>query len=337
MRNQDGGRVADLVLPLIGDQFDAVIVLPPPVDVPATADPGVGGATHLVPLLVQTGPDHFVDAADLGRKAGDRLAVAVRRNRGGVDWRILDHALPVVTAVLPLLLDAVPLALGKDDRDLSIWHRLALPIHTDEIDLVGLPHGADVPLWLHTDVIGSLVDDGLGAVADLLIIDVGDGHFQREPLAGDLVGDVGLQAKGKATLLVGDPLPLGDALAVRAARLPPPTIVAVIGKAPPARPLIVKAVVGGEDDVAHPCIGHRPAEKVGRLGGDVDGISLGVLGHVGLDLHLELGLAVLGHLEAGVKVGVFVAQVVGLDGVDAQRRLLVQTELAVQRAQVADG
>ena len=238
-------------------------------------------------------------------------------------------------AVLRLLADAVPIVLGKDDGQLLPGRRVAGPVHGDDVDAVLLVHPPDVPFGAQADVVQPLVYHRFGAVAHLLIVDVGDCHLQRKALAGKVLGDVGFETKGEAPLLVGGARATGNQFAVETVIvLVSVAAKVIVGKVPPARALIVKKVVGGEDRVAHLGTGDGAAKVVSRLGSDVDLVTLDVLWPVCLDRHLELGLAVLGDLEAGAKVFILVG---GLNGVKAQRRLFVQHEFAVQRAHVTEG
>ena len=175
----------------------------------------------------------------------------------------------------------------------------------------------------------------LGAVAHLLVVDVGDCYLQRKALAGEVFGDVGLEAEGEASLRVGGTRSIGDQFAVETVIVFVSVAAKVIvGKVPPTLALVVEKVIGGEDGIAHLGVCDGATEVVGRLGGDVDLVALSVLDLVRLDRDLELGLAVLGDLETGVKVFFPISS---LDGIAAQAGLFVQREFAVQRAHVVEG
>ncbi len=298
-RDQDLGRVAHVVGLFVRHQVNAVVVLPPPVDELVAADPQVSGTAHLVPLFVFSGGSDLVDTALLRCESGHRFAFLVGGHGGGQHRGVLDGALPVETTVFALLPHAVPLVLVEDHRQVFLRHRLAVPIHGDDVHLLLFIHLAHVGLGGQTDVEETLVHDGVGAAGHLLVVDVGHGSLDGVDLAEDLVGNVGRHLEGETPLGVGGALTFGDELAGGA-------IVAILGPivvgeivAATARP--AEEIVIGQHRPADVGIRHRTAKVVGGLDIDRYLVALDVLIAVGLHRHLELGLAVLGHLEAGAK------------------------------------
>ncbi len=179
--DEDLGHLARRVRFLIGDQLDAVVALLSPAYELAAADPEVGGAADLVPLdraqgklqLVTAHGHHLVASAFLRDESGQRLTLAVGGHRRGQYRRVLDLAGPIEAAVVGLLLDAVPLVLEECYRQWHVGHRLALPVHSDDPDPLLLAHCAYPGHGGQADVEQALVDDGLGAGTDLLVVDVG--------------------------------------------------------------------------------------------------------------------------------------------------------------------
>ena len=181
--HQDLGGIADLVFALVGDQLDAVIVLAAPTDPLVTADPEIGGRADLVPALVAPRGPHLVRAPFLGRKDGLGLSLGVGANGGRVHGGILNLPLPVPPPVGALFLCAVPAALHKDELRLLAGDRFSLQVDHLDVDDLLFAHLAHVAARGQPDVKEPLVHRNLGAVADRLLADIGDGHLQGISLA----------------------------------------------------------------------------------------------------------------------------------------------------------
>ena len=332
-RDEHLGHFARRVGLLVGDQLDAVVALLPPAYELAAADPEVGGAADLVLQLVTAHGHHLVASALLRDEGSRRLPVGIGGHLGCQHGRVLDLARPVEAPVVGLLLDAVPFMLEECYRQGHIGHRLALPVHGDDVYLLLFAYRAHPGPGAQADVVEALVDDGLCAGADLLVVDVGNRGLDGEDLAQLLQRDVGWHAESKAALRVGLPRALGDQLA-EGAVVVTPFLPFVINEVVTALASPGEEVVLAEDAPVHLGIGHRPAEVVagGRAHGDLVPLHVGV--SVGDDGHLVLRPAVLSHLEADSKA--LISQL-SIDPVVAQDGFLIQGELAVEGAHIAEG
>ena len=144
----------------------------------------------------------------------------------------------------------------------------------------------------------------LDAVADLLVIDVDDGHFERIGLAGGLVGDVSRYGKSKPAFGIGFPCAFGDQLAVSAIvifLIVPVSTPFLLVPAVPARSVPTEGIVLAEHGPADLGVRHWPPKVVRGERGDVDRVALDVLVKVCLHLDLVLGFLVLGNAKARAK------------------------------------
>jgi hypothetical protein len=287
-RDEDTGRLAGAVLPLVGDEIDAVVVLLAPGDVLPPGDPEPGRRDDAVaPRVGPFGLDD-VGAARRRDEGRRRLTLIVRRHGGRGDDGVGDGPGPVEIAVLVLLLDVEPLPSVEGDGEGDAGDGLPRPVHRPDVHLLLLPGDADVLLGAQADVEEALVDQDLGPVGDGLVGDVGDGGLKGELLAHQGVADVGGDGEDEAALGVGGPFAVGDDAAVAGHLLrPPPVPPAGVGPVPPAGNVGPEPVVLGHQRPADLRVGDGAAEEVGGLDGDVDPVARQDLVFIRGDRHLD--------------------------------------------------
>ena len=341
-RDKDFGHVANLVFLLVGDQLDPVVALLPPVHIAvATPYPKVGRAAHLVPLSVAAAGSHPVAARLLWPEGRHGLAV-LAAGHGCCEYRgVLAAPLPVEIPVFGLPAHTVPTVFHENNRQGYTRHRLAVPIHGEQIHLLLLAHPGQVAARRHAGIERALVDNRCPAAAHLLAVEVGHTGLDSEKLALGLCRELGWHLESDAPRIVHPGLALGDELPIAAiGRFSLKASPLKVGPTVPGAALarwtpVPEPIVAAQHAPVNIGPGHRPAKVVACLGADLDRLPAQIALPVCADRHLVLRLSVLGHLEAGAGIELLVRGP-NLDAVDSQRRLLVQQQAVAQAAHVVE-
>ena len=307
--HQHFGRLAGLVEVLVPDQLHAVVVLSPPGDegpgIPGL-DPDEDPAADGVAGRILPGRGDQVLATLLRRPGEESRAGLVGGEAGGEDRRALHGGGPVVGAVRGLLVDAVPDHLVDHQLQLHVRHRLALGGDRHHVHVQGLVHLTHVLPGAEADVEGAPMHRHAGPSADKLVRGALDRHVEGPALAAQGLPQVRRELEDEGPIRPGDARPLLEQAAVVAAEGVEAHVllqhrvkaeVAALGRVLP-----LEEVGLGQEGPGERRIGQGFAAEVAGLHGDADGVALDVLGLVRGHLDLELGLAVLGHLEAGPAV-----------------------------------
>jgi hypothetical protein len=326
-RDQDLGCLAHFVTAFVGDEVDAVVVLPPPRDVLATADPEEDAALHQSLGLVAPVDYDVIAATLLWGKGGDRLGVLVGGHGVLKDQGLLGFPLPPAATGLVLDEGIDPLAAIDGHLEPLVGQALGFPVHGDNVHGHFFPGLTDVLLGGQADVELALVDDDLPTSRDDLAVGAADGGFHDELAAArrplvllfhGLLDDVPRQLDDQLALFIGE-VRTAEHHRPRAGWRPPPAVpadpgVIHVGEAIAAKLGRAEAVGLGQHVPLDGCVGHPTAEEVVDVHcgfGALPGCDFGL---VGGHHYLELGRAVGGYLESGRRAGLFDVEVIVAQG-----------------------